>query len=647
MLQKNALAQLSQLKNDIRSSKDIANGIVRGTNGKFGFVILEDGREAFVTPNDMNRLFPGDEVRINVVEGKAGKPQAELEKLLNSELSDFVGKYVVKGQGHFVEPDMPQFSRWLFIPPKQRKGLKAGDLIHCKVSQHPFHKDGKAQVEVLERLGLESDAGIEAAYMRCKFSLAQGDEAQKNKQEAELNNSPLCDKHAEHPASFVTIDGANTLDMDDAIEAQITDTGFKLTVAIADPSAEIAPSSPIAIAARQRMQSVYLPASTVHMLPTSLSQQRYSLVEGSLRHAIICEMQIDEHGEITEYAFQEGRIQSKQKLSYQQVSEFLESGESTEIATSLHANLQALEKLSNCRQAYRQQHALVMEDKADYELNINDNGKIESISKTEKNKAHKLVEEAMLATNICAANLFSKHNSKALFTQHSGFKDDKLKIISEVLEADHPSLADADLTTLDGYTTLIRELENTDPQLYLTCKRLLQSSALTEDAAPHLGLGLPAYATITSPIRRYQDYYNQLVIKQILNQDDTQPAIVDLAKSQKQLGRGRQAVRQMEQWLQCQYMQDKIGSEHQATIALVNGQGVGVRFDDTGIEGFVMLQNKENPWELDHRRLKLVRGDTVLQLGQSLTVKVSSIDMKMRRIAVEWVQDTAQEAQSV
>jgi len=641
MLNKDALSQLSQLKKDIRSTKDIAKGTVRGSNGKFGFASLDDGREAFITPNDMNRLFPGDRVRINVVEGKGGKPQAELEKLLESPLQDFVGHYVVRGQGHFVQPDLPQFNRWLFIPPNQRKGLKAGDFIRCRISQHPFHKEGKAQVRVLENLGNENTPGIEGLYMASKHNLPGklGKGAQEQADELAKADIPSYPNNCDLP--FVTIDSSSTLDMDDAIAVVRDGDNYKLSVAIADPSIEVAADSSLGQAALNRAQTVYLPGQSRHMFPTELSQNRYSLVEGQQRPALICHMDISKSGEITAFHFELANIQSQRKLSYQEVADWLcEDDDKLGLDDTQSESLKALHELAQQRQAYRLEHALVMEDKADYDIELDEQGKIAAIHRRSKTQAHLMVEEAMLACNISAANFFKENQLPALFSHHAGIKEDKLETLQEVLKADHPKLADLQLDSLEGYRDLMQCLNQDDPQLLLTCKRLLQASELHVSAAPHLGLGLAGYATISSPIRRYQDYYNHLVIKAELS-EQAAPATINaeqLEKTQAQLMAGRQAVRQMEQWLHVQYMADKIGSEHQATIALVNGQGVGLRFDDTGIEGFALLQNKEAPWELDHRRLKLVRGDTVHQLGQSLKVKVDSIDTALRRIAVSIVE---------
>ena len=152
MLNSNALEQLSQLKQEIRANKDFAQGVVRGSKGRFGFVILDDEREAFLNPDQMQKVFPGDRVEVSLSKNEKDQYEATLEKLISSELKEFVGSYLDRGKAHFVVPDVHMLSRWIFLPPKNRSGAKAGDLIRCKITRHPF-QDGKSQAKVIAIIG--------------------------------------------------------------------------------------------------------------------------------------------------------------------------------------------------------------------------------------------------------------------------------------------------------------------------------------------------------------------------------------------------------------------------------------------------------------------------------------------------------------
>ena len=144
MFNKDTLQQLSELKTTIRSQRELFQGTIRTTPKRFGFVKLDDGREAFVDPEQMLRVLPDDRVEVEVTTNKKNQLEARLEKLISSSLSEFVGQYVRKGSGHFVEPDLPQFNRWVFIPPQERTNCAEGDFVHCEVIRHPFNNEGKA-----------------------------------------------------------------------------------------------------------------------------------------------------------------------------------------------------------------------------------------------------------------------------------------------------------------------------------------------------------------------------------------------------------------------------------------------------------------------------------------------------------------------
>src|SRR5690606_33450875 len=171
MLSKDALSQLTQLKTSLVAEKTYAEGTVRGTAKRFGFVRMDDGRDAFLDPDQMQRVLPGDRVKICVKENSKGQLEAHLEALLEKGFVRFVGRYVRKGPAHFVEPDLPPFNRWLFIPPQERTNCSEGDLVECELVRHPFKHEGKAQVRVINRIGRPDESGIEGRYIAAKFGL--------------------------------------------------------------------------------------------------------------------------------------------------------------------------------------------------------------------------------------------------------------------------------------------------------------------------------------------------------------------------------------------------------------------------------------------------------------------------------------------
>ncbi len=655
MLNKDALAQLSQLKSSLEAEKQYAEGLVRGTAKRFGFVRLDDGRDAFLDPEQMQRVLPGDRVKVSLTENSKNQLEAKLEKLLTQGIDTFVGRYVRKGPAHFVEPDLPPFSRWLFIPPQERTNCAEGDLVECQLIRHPFKFEGKAQIRVLNRIGRPDESGIEGRYIAAKYKLpSQWSEAAlsqsqqishnaaqgTNDDEARVN---LCD------LPFVTIDSEFTRDMDDGVYCESSPEGWRLMTAIADPGAHIDYNSPLDLTARERASTLYLLGYPITMLPPELSHDIYSLVPEQARPALVCDMQINPEGEITGFSFSQALIRSHHKLNYNGVSDFLEGEDSESLGTTLPApvidSLRALHQCATSRLDHRQQHALVMEDRADYQYWLNEQKKIERIEKRTRNIAQKIVEEAMLATNICAGQLFAEHPGSGIFSTHIGFRPERLEDARQLIAETLPDYAPGDLASLQDFQALfktLRERASADANisaLLSLLQRMQQAGCLKTQPLNHFGLGFEHYAMITSPIRRYQDLHNHYVIKAILNQQP-QPALDEEAVEslQAQLQNGRQASRQLEQWLLCQYMSDHIGTVHTGVVTGVNAKGITVRLDDIGTDGFAQLSEKDKPKpKFDSRKLTLTTEEASFSLDQPVTVKVIAVDVEARRISLELV----------
>lgn len=643
MLNADALKQLNQLKSDIRSTKEFAEGRVRGSNGKFGFVVLDDGREAFLPPPEMERVFPGDRVRVSLTEEDKGKLSAELDELLESELNYLVGQYVQRGQGHFIQPSQNGLTRWIFLPPKARGKAQPGEFIAARINRHPF-KDGKAQAKVVSVIGKPDMPGIEHAFVVAQHQLSDQFSDAALKQAGEIKGKlegVTAERKDLSEYGFATIDAESTRDMDDALAVSSRDGGWTLHIAIADPSSLIEPGSPLDKEAFKRAHSQYLPGETLPMLPRDLCEDLFSLIEGELRPALVVHIEIDSDGRIGDSRYEFGAIRSANKLSYDQVSQFI-GGDEAAVPEAQKESLRSLAALSEARATYRASHSLIMEDRPDYVITLNDKRKIASIEKQERNAAQRMVEEAMLATNICIGRQLAEMQ-QGCFSVHLGFRDERMGEVKSLLKETLPEHAEKDLHQLDNYLALVKYLETHDEpamrNMLAVLKRMLRPGQLSNTAGAHLGLGLEAYATVTSPIRKYNDLHNHRVLRAALaGQQPKALGDEQIEALQDSLIRGRQANRALEQWLYAQFMQDKVGQAFTGKITLVNGAGLGVRLDENGIDGFVRLNgNKKKLPEFDGKHLILTHNEQSYQLEQAVTVKVASVDADKRRIAFELV----------
>lgn len=642
MFDKNTLSQLTKLKEDIVASKDIAEGVVVGANGRFGFVKLDDGRTAFLNPEKMQRVLPGDRVRAEIVKNNKDQLEAELEHLIESNTSRFVGRYRIKGNNHFVQAQGQTPGRWLFVPPQFRKKCSEDDYVLAELNKHPY-QDGKASVKIVARIGATGDDFLHHSLVIAQFGLHRSWSKDAQKQAEEIAQSlSLDDREDFTHLPFVTIDSASTRDMDDAVYVEPTDTGWQLWVAIADPGHFIQPGSALAKAARGFGQSVYLPGRPLPMLPETLATETFSLVADSPKPALIARMDIDSAGEVKHYEFKYGKIQSQHKLSYQDVGRFLDGDDSAlpECGEAIKASLQQGLQLARARLQYRQAHHLVYEEQPDFDLHINKAGAIEGFQRRERNNAHRFVEEAMLCTNLCAGDLLAKHNT-GVFAAHLGFRPERIGEVKAVLREDLGEDFNSDnIDQLEGHIELVRMLQQSEQHSHLLAplKRMMQSTEIAVGAKPHFSMGAPYYATITSPIRRYVDLCNHWSIQQILGQQKTQhmPEKV-LGQLKETLSNARQASRQLEQTLVAHYLASNLGLSGEGVIRIVTQQGFGVKLLDSGFEGFVQIP-KKTAKTFDAKRMTLTVGEHCFALDGIVEVKVTAVDLEKRRVKMELTQ---------
>lgn len=634
MLDQNSIAQLSQLKKEILASKDYAEGIVVGANGRFGFVKLDDGRTAFLNPERMQHVLPGDRIKVNVVKNDKDQLEAELEKLLTIGTGQFVGRYKIKGNNHFVQAD-EQGARWLFIPPPLRKKCQENDWVLAELNKHPYD-DGKASVKIVARLGADDDDFIHHNITIAQFGIhriwsrdatAQAEEIRKKIDFAARKD------FSELP--FVTIDSASTRDMDDAIFVRRQNEGWELWVAIADPGHFVAPGTPIAKSARGFGQSVYLPGKSLSMLPENLANDAFSLLPGTHRPALLVRVNINADGSIENYEFEFGKIQSRGKLSYQDVGAFLR-GDDIQVSAdeAVIASLREAHILTLARQAYRQKNHLVYEEQPDYDLIVNKKGHLEGVQKRERNDAHRVIEEAMLCANICAGDLLAQHKT-GVFTTHLGFRPERIGEVRAVLREDlGENFNSENINELNGHVEFIHFLQNSPEHrsLLAPLRRMMQNSEVSIETDPHLSMGVKHYATITSPIRRYVDLCNHWSIMQILagKQAQQMPQKV-LDQLRETLQQGRQACRQLEQILVGHYLSNKLGLEGDGVIRIVTQQGFGVKLLETGFEGFVQIPKKVEKI-FDAKRMTLQIGDKRFALDDIVKVRVTGVDLGKRRV---------------
>jgi VacB/RNase II family 3'-5' exoribonuclease len=620
MLDRNAMAQLKGLREELEAQNEHVEATVKGTQHRYGFAVTADGREVFIPPDEMLKVLPGDKVAICIrpatpVKGKQDKPGrtvAEIERLIESGLDQFVGHVVQKGKATFVVPDLPALSRWLFIPSHARNGVAPGDLVACALLRHPI-KDGKPSAKILKKLGDENTPGVENQYCAARAGLAEAwnEKAAQPLIDAASAHKPLEDASRLDLSTlpFVSIDAARTVDIDDALHAEVTANGWKLSVAVADPTAYLADVEGLPALLAGRGASVYFHGDVIPMLPEAISQGLCALAEDVPRPALVCQMQISEGGEIEGFEFHKAIIRSHAKLAYSAVDRYV-TGNSDDLIA--HANpLEALVQVYRTLRERREQHELVMEERREYRWILGEDKQIAEVDGYDKLASQHLVEECMIAANKCAAIFLRDAAAPGPFVVHQGFRADRTEEAATFLEKHRADLKDTPLNTLEGYRAILSDLGQKTHELPLRdmVNRLLSRAVLSDQAGPHMGLATEAYTNFTSPLRKALDFFVHLQISACLAGEKTAHYPVDqLPVITRAIGRSREAVAAANRRLTARYLK-KLKADGQTRfagkISHITSSGFTVKLDDNGLQGLVDLRPEDEKFSFDKWTMSL------------------------------------------
>jgi len=647
MFKNDALSQLKQLKKEIKASRNLQMGTVKGTGNKFGFVTLDIGKDVFLPPDEMQKVLPGDRIEVEVKKDDKKKTVAAIERLIESPTKVFFGKYITRGKAHFVEADIPGMARWFFVPPPKRKNAKSKDMVRCRVTQHPV-RSGKAQASIEAVIGNELTPGIEWEYALAKHSIekewSEDILAEANQLDESIISEAIANREDLRALPFITIDSRSTTDMDDALWAEANDQGWLLRVAIADPCALIPPQSLIEKEALKRATSIYMPGMHIPMLPPKLAADLGSLVEGQDRLAKVVELNIDRSGALGDYRIFNAVIKSHRKLSYGDVASSLakENRDLDEETTDL---LMTLGSLAEALRSWRDQHALLHEGRTEFFLEIGDNRKIATIKEKILTPAHTLVEECMVAANRCVADLLSDKLHSAVFIQHQGLRPERKESVEALIREKLPSFPPEGLDHLDSYRDCVQALGRDDAlrPILAVLTRQLEKSFISSGAGPHFGMGLPVYTTFTSPLRKGNDFVLHRLIDAYLSRDGKVEPISEKALKhiEDQWRVVRTAVNDVEQWLKCQFMANATGI-YSARVMRCFATGFQVRLNESGIEGMVSTREMDGKYSFDQDRLRLVGKAATFELDQEISVRLKMVDWSRKQIQFEVVEPSSE-----
>lgn len=686
----NAMERDGQIRADASGSYALADhsgfiaGKVSAHRDGFGFVIPDEpGEDLFLSDKEMQKVLHGDRVLAKVTgTDRRGRQEGTIVEVVSRANTHVIGRLLNENGVWIVAPEDKRIGQDILVSGTPGKA-KAGQIVSVELIEQPSRFKQPAG-KVVEVLGDLDDPGMEIEIAVRKFGVPHIFSAAALKSAAklpgEVRESDLEDRVDLRDVPLVTIDGEDARDFDDAVYCEPVKIGrancFRLIVAIADVSHYVKPNDALDVDALERSTSVYFPRRVIPMLPEKLSNGLCSLNPAVDRLTLVCDAVISDKGEIKAYQFYPAVIHSAARLTYNEVAEILgnTAGPEAQRRPAIVPHLLNLYDVYHALSKARLERGAIDFETTETYIVCNALGKIEKIIPRTRNDAHKVIEECMLAANVCAADLLIRHKHPGTYRIHASPTKEKLTQVRTFLKQVGLNLNGGDKPTAGDYAELMKQIkERPDASLLQTMLlRSMQQAVYSPDNIGHFGLAYEAYAHFTSPIRRYPDLLTHRAIKAILLGKKYEPKGIELAglnttvsnatrkqqakdkaegkqKNEKDLTiwdalgvhcsanerRADEASRDVEAWLKCYFIKDKLGEEFTGVVSGVTTFGIFVQLDALYVEGLVHITELGTDFfQYDDARHEL-RGERTgkrYQLTDRVTVQVAKVDLEARKI---------------
>jgi len=666
-------------------------GRVSGHREGYGFLVPDEGGEdVFLPEREMQKILHGDRVRVRVGGvDRRGRPEGSIVEVIERANTHIIGRLLNENGTWIVAPEDKRIGRDILLAGGPGKA-RSGQVVSVELVEQPSRYTQPVG-RIAEVLGDIDDPGMEIEIAVRKYGVPHEFSVAAKKQAAKLpetvREADLKDRVDLRDVPLVTIDGEDARDFDDAVYCEPVKigrgNGYRLIVAIADVSHYVKPGDALDVDALERSTSVYFPRRVIPMLPEKLSNGLCSLNPEVDRLCLVCDAVITAKGQIKAYQFYPAVMHSAARLTYTEVAAILGNTKGPEAArrAALVPHLQHLYALFQVLLQARHARGAIDFETTETYIVCNAAGKIEQILPRTRNDAHRLIEECMLAANVCAADLLERHKHPGVYRVHAPPSKEKLEQLRTFLKQMGLHLGGGDSPSASDYAELLPKIKQRPDALLLQTMllRSMQQAVYSPENIGHFGLAYEAYAHFTSPIRRYPDLLTHRAIKAILQGKRYVPKDIDtavlnttlspaarrMAAQDRAAGKKRsegeiavwealgihcsanerradEASRDVEAWLKCYFIRDKLGEEFSGTISGVAPFGIFVQLDTLYIEGLVhVTELGADYFQYDEVRHEL-RGERTgirYQLTDRVKVQVSRVDLDARKIDLRLVSE--------
>ncbi|HZS66204.1 MAG TPA: ribonuclease R [Burkholderiales bacterium] len=611
-------------------------GRVEGHPDGHGFLVPDEaGPSIYLPPHEMRSLMHGDRAAVRVTgTDTRGRPVGSLVDVLERAKRRIVGRLHDEHGVMVLVPEDRRIAHDIIVPDARK--ANAGEVVTVELLEPPAaHTQPVGRIA--EVLGHYADPGMEIEIALRKFDLPHRFSRQAlalaKALPDEVRDEDRRGRRDLRELEFVTIDGETAKDFDDAVYCEREGKGFRLWVAIADVSHYVRHGDALDIDARERGTSVYFPRRVIPMLPEKLSNGICSLNPNVDRLAVVCEVQVSAQGELGRYEFYSAVFRSHARLTYTKVWADISSGRPP-------AHLARLYELFKLLLASREKRGAIDFETVETRMIFDPKGKIERIVAEARNDAHRIIEECMLAANVCAGNFIAQHKQPVLYRVHDVPSEEKVSALRAFLAELGLQLPGGEIPKPGDYAALLEKIRGRPDfsLLQTVLLRSLKQAMYTPENVGHFGLAYEAYVHFTSPIRRYPDLLVHRAIKALLAGKrydgglDWQALGRHCSETER---RADDASRDVESWLKCYYMREHVGETFGGTITGVVPFGLFVTLDDYFVDGLVHISELGRDYFQYDGARHLLYGERTkkrFRLADRMTVQLVRVDVDQRKI---------------
>ncbi len=631
------------------SKADLVHGRVVGHADGFGFLIPESGgQDLFLSPFEMRTLMHGDRAVVRLAgKSRRGKLPGKLVEIVERHNEKVVGRYYKESGIGFVVPDDKRLNQDIMIPADLSNGAANGQFVVVAIVKQP-DKTRKPIGKVIEVLGDHLAPGMEIDVAIRAYDLPYQWPREVLREAGQFNADSIQLQHRKdlRALAFVTIDGDDAQDYDDAVYCEPRRNGWRLWVAIADVSHYVRTGSALDREARKRGTSVYFPERVIPMLPERLSNQLCSLQPNVDRLCMVCELFVSKDGELKRHTFYDAILCSAARLTYHEVQQILYQKDNKARARHRHLlpHLESLQAVYSALRKQRSKRGTLDFETQETVFHFDQRKKINAIFPRERYQAHMIIEECMISANVAAAQFIVKRKLPVLFRVHDVPTAEKLRDVREFLQSLGIGFPKSGKPKPSDYMSVIKKIRNRKDRhvIEMILLRSLAQATYIPDNVGHFGLALPLYTHFTSPIRRYPDLLVHRTIRHLIAGQSKRSFPIsrnDLLILGQECSmcerRADDATRDVEAWLKCEYMLDKLGQQYFGIISSVTTFGFFVTLNEIFVEGLVhvtALRNDYYHFDEPSHCLFGERSKKRYCLGDVVKVIVARVSLDERKI---------------